>query len=718
MRKIIHVRTVFFGLLCILPAMSIPCLAGPDYSTAYGYYLKGELDKSAGEYLRLAQAYPRDIQPLLDAAVIYKSLGRSSTAIELFEKALKTDPYNPDISVESGWIKFHEADYQGALSDFSNALRINPLHERALLGIGSVYSHLGKRHESLEYLEKYRKIRPGFAGADYIIAWNYVNFKMYKEAEGRLIEALRKDPFFIEARLPLAGIYVREHKFNEAWNQYYRILDYAPGHPFASEMVKMLEGKLTKQPEEIRPPFKITRPPEPGISNAVSFLGKSINLRVGIGANMAGSQGINKTLKIRSFHGFILAGKLTGKIYADAEPDETWSINFENNKLVLKDAKQAVYGRFTGPILLRPKQTKTGSTLWNNFGDGKIAAERHSTGSIVFERIKNSKNPYFANSDREFRGIIELYPVHGKGIGIVNIIDLETYLLGVVPSEMISGWPLEALKAQSVIARTQAVMRRALEKHKKEGYHICDSQHCQVYKGVSWETPSTNRSVIDTQSEILTFRGKIASPFYHSSCGGYIQASSDAAGWGSVSYLDGHPDKLGAPLQPQDSPWKFHLWITGTPASNCNYPGVASSAHFRWLRIIKHKDIEYRINREYNVGPIKAIIPLRRGISGNVNSILIKGVKKSVTVTKEHLIRNIMGFASVKSTLFEIEINKFKNGNIRNYWIYGGGWGHGIGLCQSGAAGLAGKYWKKYKEILDFYFPGTKLRKMKYVRKN
>ena len=135
------------------------------------------------------------------------------------------------------------------------------------------------------------------------------------------------------------------------------------------------------------------------------------------------------------------------------------------------------------------------------------------------------------------------------------------------------------------------------------------------------------------------------------------------------------------------------------------------------MKIIRHKDMTFRVNKDYAVGELLDIIPLRRGPSGNVNSLRLVGKKKSVTVTKEHLIRNIMGFSSLKSTLFEIEINRYKNGKVRNYWIYGGGWGHSIGMCQSGAAGLAGKYAKSYKEIMEFYFPGTDVRHIKYVKK-
>jgi SpoIID/LytB domain protein len=667
-------------------------------NTAYSFYLRGDLTKSANEYLFKARLNPKNIKPLLNAAIVYKQLGKYETSAKAFEQALLIQPNNSDVLCELGWLKFHLAKYTEAAKLFEKALAQRPNHTRSLLGLGSVYSHLNKKVDSMSYLKKYKKLRPDFSGIDYIIAWAYVNFKMYDEAEQYLIEALRKDPSFIEARLPLAGIYARNHKFNKAWNQYHRILDYAPKLPIATKMIKVLEGKLTKQPEEIRPPFKIKGPPKLAPIDALKILDKSTRVRVGIGTKNTGRQGINKILKFKSFEGFKVIGKRSKKLYASAAPNEIWTAMYKNGRVILKNPKNQIFGRFTGPILIKPHNPKKGYT--------------------IFERIKNASNPWFRHSDRAYRGIMELYPIKGRGIGIVNIVDMEIYLLGVVPSEVLSWWPYETLKAQAIIARTQVLIRKARGgKHKKWGYHLCDSQHCQVYKGVIMERNSTNNAVVDTQGQILTYRGRPAQTFYHSNCGGHIQASKDVTGWGNVKYLKTHQDLPKEKQKPMDSPWEFHQWIMSNPPSNCNTPGTTSSAHFRWVRIIKHKDLSYRINQRYNIGKLKKIFPLKRSGSGNVNALRIVGTKRTIKIDREHLIRNVLGFGSVKSTLFFMEINRFKDGRIRNYWIYGGGWGHGIGLCQSGAAGMAKTYKKTAREILEFYFPGTKLSKIKYIRK-
>ena len=696
-------KRIFSNLLpgLLLPAFCVfPLRAySADAAQAYRLYLDGDLSKAAAAYLELAGAAPGAIEPLMDAAMVYKQLGRYADAASALERALKIDPYQSDILAELGWLKFHQADYEGAQACFERALRIQPLHIRSTLGLTGVYSNLGNKEKTLEYLSRYRKLRPDFAGVDYILAWNYMNFKMYKEAQESLIEALRKDASFIEARLPLAGIYAREGKFNEAWNQYYRVLDYAPNHPIAAKLMKVLEGKLSKQPEEIRPPFRIVKPLKMEPVPVLDELTRAVKVRVGIGTGNTGKQGRNNILKFKSYEGLIVRGKASGKTYATIPADSVWTAAYEDGKIALKDQAGTVYGNFTGAIVLRPVNLK------------------HDT--IIFENARNCSNPWFRYSDREYRGIIELFPIAGRGIGVVNVVDMEVYLLGVVPSEVSSQWPYESLKAQAVLARTQAIIRRARGgTHKADGYHMCDGQHCQAYKGVMTEANTTDRAVLETEGELLTYHAKPAYTFYHSNCGGHVQASSEVTGWGDSPYLTTHQDLPPEMARPIDSPWKFHQWITGNPPANCNYPGRVSSAEFRWVRIIKHKDMEFHINQEYAVGTLLDLIPLRRSPSGNVNSIRLVGSKRTVDVDREHLIRNILGFSSIKSTLFFIEVNRFKNGKVRNYWIYGGGWGHGIGMCQSGAAGLAGKYGKSYREIIEFYFPGTKIKKLKYVKKS
>jgi SpoIID/LytB domain protein len=688
---VIRIIIVFFLLLFQLWPASF---ALAEEKSPYDLYREGFLTKAAEAYAAEAENN-NNARPLMNASMCLRQAGKYKEAETLLQQAAAREPENGEIFSELGWLKFHQADYENAKNDFTRALELNPELHRAELGLGSVYSSLENKEEMIKHLNRYKTMRPDFAGVDYIIASNYMKFQMYKEAEDFLISALRKDQFFTEARIPLAGIYIRQHNKNAAWNQYVRALAAAPSHPVALKMKNRLrkQGRFARQPDEIRPPFKIAKPLKMEPVDAVKKLLKSVKLRVGLGTNNMGGQGTNNILRLKSFNGMTITGKNSQKVFATVPPDEVWTAVWQGGSFIMKNDKGKSIGPFTGTVIITP---------------------RTKNGTVIFEAYRKTKNPWFRTGDRQYRGSIELFPSRGRGIGVVNVVEAELYLLGVVPSEVSPQWPFDSLKAQAVIARTQILIRRARGgMHRKDGYDICDGQHCQAYKGKSNEHNSTSKAVIDTEGEILTYKGRPAETFFHASCGGWIQASGEVNGWARVPYLvsheDGDPDH---PKQPLD-PWDLHIWLTGKPEANCNDPQRVSPSKFRWMKILRQKDITMRVNRSHKIGEITDIIPLQRSRAGNVNSLKIKGIKGEVTITREHLIRNILGFTSLKSTLFDLEINRREDGSIKNYWIYGGGWGHGIGLCQSGSASLAG-HGKSYRQILDFYFPGTRISKIKY----
>ncbi|MCX7905588.1 MAG: SpoIID/LytB domain-containing protein, partial [Elusimicrobiales bacterium] len=630
-----------------------------------------------------------DYSSLLDLAMIYKFSDDYKSAISLLEKSLEIKK-DSDVYCEIGWLYFHLSNSEKAVENFQNAVLIDSFNYNAFLGLAAVYSQMRDFIKSEEYLNKYKELRGDFAGVDYIFAWNYANFNMYDKAKEYLIETLKKDPTFVEARFPLAQLYLKEGDYNNAWNQYYRILDFYPDHPLAVNMVRLIEGKLTKQPEEIRPPFKIKNPTVIDEEYDIESFRKSIKLKVAIGTDSLGKHKQNKKIKFRSFVNVDIIDKESGKKYYSLLPSQILIVEYNKGSYSLFIEGEKIIKDLKKVITLKPSDRN---------------------GTVIIEADPKNSNPYFRYFDREYRGEIEIVPLN-NGFGIVNNVELELYLLGVVGAEMEPLWPIEALKAQAVIARTEAVRRMKEGPHKKSGYHLCDSQHCQVYKGVGYERKSVNKAVFETQGLVLTYNSKLAYTFYHSNCGGFIQASEEVKGWGKIPYLSSHPD-LSRYNKNFLSPWEFNVWIKKNPPSYCNYPGFVRDTEYRWLRIIKKSDFNYKVNERYKVGDIKSIVIKRRSRSGHVNAIAILGSKKTVVIDKEHLIRNSFGISPLKSTLFNLEINRYSDGRIRNIWFYGGGWGHGVGLCQGGACGMAGKEGKNYREILDFYFPNTKIKKIK-----
>jgi SpoIID/LytB domain protein len=274
-------------------------------------------------------------------------------------------------------------------------------------------------------------------------------------------------------------------------------------------------------------------------------------------------------------------------------------------------------------------------------------------------------------------------------------------------------FPAEALKAQAVIARSYALYRtHVVRPHRKDGFDLCDSQHCQVYRGASNEWVQTTAAVDETRGEVLMSGGRLASPLFHANCGVHTQSSRDLKGWGEVPYLtgvlDGPPD-----LSFPSSPASLERWLKSRPAAYCGTEPFNAGPEFRWFRLIPADLLQEKLDRLRGVGRIGEVRVLGRTSGGYVQSVRIEGTRSSILIEKEHEIRRILGLGPLRSNLFWIETTYDADGNPEEFLLYGGGWGHGVGLCQDGAGGMAAQGFE-YAEILAHYYTGTDLSALDY----
>lgn len=270
-----------------------------------------------------------------------------------------------------------------------------------------------------------------------------------------------------------------------------------------------------------------------------------------------------------------------------------------------------------------------------------------------------------------YRGEIEIVK-NGHKVKVINIIDLEEYLYGVLKNEMTDKAPIESLKAQAVIARTFAVAN--LKKHEKEdGYNLCSTTHCQVYKGMDTETDNIIKAVNETKGQILTYNGAVAEVFYHAWCGG-ITASAKSV-WGrDISYLTEVYDPFCKKMYPNDE----------------------------WTYTLSLNEIKNIMNRNgLNIGEISSLETGAKGNGGRVNEVIIRHTNGVDTISSNKL-RLLLGSDKIWSTIFTIS----SNGNRVTF--QGKGKGHGVGLCQRGAVTM-GELGYNYKQILGFYYPGLYL---------
>ena len=320
-----------------------------------------------------------------------------------------------------------------------------------------------------------------------------------------------------------------------------------------------------------------------------------------------------------------------------------------------------------------------------------------------------------------YTGILEFRVSNEGKLLVINELPLEEYLKGVLPSEMGLDFPMEALKAQAVLARTMSFSLWG-KKYKLIGepYDFSDDVYFQVFHGVTLRSNKTDRAVMETRGKVLFFRDEIAETPYHSICGGHTESSELL--WGKDKpYLQGIPDL------PHGAFFNYNLrserdvreWLLSSPPAYCNpsnlLPPSAKHAKssFRWKITYRRTELEKIIRKKTgkNVGTLLSLTPLKRGRSGRILELLVEGTRGSFTIKGELEIRKSLSPNHLKSSLFIVDETRDKRGIPEKFIIIGGGFGHGVGMCQIGAVQRAQRG-DTFEEILKAYFPGTELRKI------
>jgi len=251
-------------------------------------------------------------------------------------------------------------------------------------------------------------------------------------------------------------------------------------------------------------------------------------------------------------------------------------------------------------------------------------------------------------------------------LSVVNAVDVEKYLEGVVPSEMPSSWPMEALKTQAVISRTYALYQKKKSKNKE--YDIVASVMGQVYKGKSAGHPRTDEAIAQTKDIVVTYEGELAQTFFHSTSAGPTENAQER--WGiDLPYLKG----VSCPFD-QDSPY------------------------YRWKREIPLADIEKALVGQ-GVKMVSTLTPLHYSKAGRILTVRILHPGGETLFGGEDL-RRLLGYQTLRSTNFTID----SFGSMLK--ISGMGWGHGVGLCQWGTKVIAERGFT-FDEIIPYYFPGV-----------
>jgi len=274
---------------------------------------------------------------------------------------------------------------------------------------------------------------------------------------------------------------------------------------------------------------------------------------------------------------------------------------------------------------------------------------------------------FMSVAGKMFRGKVEVV-LSEKGLTAVNALHIEEYVRGVINKEIMPGWHIEAKKAQAVLARTYAVHKKVM-RPRTALYDLDPTVLDQVYGGLEKEDLTANKAVADTRGEILSYNDLPAEIYFHSTCGGRTASAKEV--WGKeVPYL--------VPVK-------------------CDH--CKNSSLYRWTRVLHADEVAKKLAAAgYAVGKLKKV-SIEKG-DLRVAAVIVNG--KRIEVNQ---FRKVVGYTTVYSNDFTITLSGGK------LTFSGKGFGHGVGACQYGMAGMAqaGKTWR---EILQHYLPGAEIRKM------
>ena len=320
---------------------------------------------------------------------------------------------------------------------------------------------------------------------------------------------------------------------------------------------------------------------------------------------------------------------------------------------------------------------------------------------------------YGKKSDLLVNSQLIITPDSNGHLAIVQSADVETILRGIVPSEVYASAPEAALMAQAVAARTTLIAQIGA-RHLADPYHLCNKQHCQVYRGLSGADPRTDKAIEKTRGEVLFHENKLVQSYYSAHCGGISAGSFETWGLPEKPYLVSRTDSAKESTMHFADDKAFMQWWNQPDNTFCasapaGHKPFASTKYARWKLSFSGQEMSKLLkDRGHDVGTVQKIEVLSRGESYRVTKLRVTGSKGKVEVDRELAVRRLFG--GLKSALFVLEQTKSGNG-LNSVTFYGAGFGHGVGLCQTGAIGMA-QAGKSYKDILKHYYPGTNLDKL------
>lgn len=433
----------------------------------------------------------------------------------------------------------------------------------------------------------------------------------------------------------------------------------------------------------------------------------------------------------------IAVGILSGKEIKFSFPDEFIS----SDGIAISGMQQTVY--------------RKGKIYWRGKEYDKLSftpQQQNASSFFELQEVTIGINFHWERKEsQKFKGALKIIIEEDK-LTAINVIPIEEYLISVISSEMSATASLELLKAHAVISRSW-LLDKIREKNKQEkknedssssisraslikwydheahkNFDVCADDHCQRYQGITRaSTPQAVEAVSATRGEVLMYEGEICDTRFSKCCGGAFEEFQNC--WENVRhpYLIGQRDcKVEKQLPDLTCEAEADKWIRTSPVAFCNTRDKKilsqvlnnydqeTADFYRWKVRYSQQELSTLIHQRSGIdfGKIIDLIPVERGTSGRLVRLKIVGTLRTLIIGKELEIRRTLSTSHLYSSAFVVdkEYQEEDEEIPSRFILTGAGWGHGVGLCQIGAA-VMGQQGYKYEEILSHYYPDSTLEK-------
>ena len=605
----------------------------------------------------------------LNLALLYEEKGDVFSGLSVLKEALPFYKEDKDIIFQLARFYFLTSNQKDSIRFFKKYLSLAPQDKRAYFYLGLNYEDLKKFNQAERFYRKALEIDPYFNLVLFKLSELYFKEGKDSKAVNILKELKQLEPSIKSVYKKLALLYFKQGKFLLSFKEASKFLEMVPSDREVQLVLKSSKKKLGKEffRKEAEKLALARKKKKAQVSSFVK--GNIPRVRVCIAEKLKNFE-FKLTEKAFLYKGDLAIFKLDkNTLYKiSLTPQGLLKLSDDKGRVVSKELEPPLIIKSESPYFLI-------GVFGLNYAQGKYWSK---------------------NLDTFFRGSLFIN-TKDKSLYLVNILNLEEYLYGVLPSEVSSNWPESALSAQAVVARTKALEGLG---RKNRDYDFSNTYSFQVYLGASKENKATNSAVDKTRGLVLVDKeGLPLNVYYCSNCGGHTREGKEYRG-----VLDSDKDIKKFPL----TPFEFYEWVTGEPEVFCKTRGVLKS-RFRWQRFYPQKKFLENLSRIFNLGRIKKIEILERDVSSHICKLKISGENGYRIIDSEFKIREVLD--GLRSTLFWIERKSSSEDNNSYFLIWGGGFGHGKGLCQFGAKGMAEKGYS-YLEILQHYFPDSSLKKL------